>query len=333
MLSPNCVLRAVGAGALLAFACFCAPAAAAATVQEPFPSRPLTWLVGYPAGGGSDFLARTVGDQIAEQLKEPVVVDNKPGAGGMLAAGAAAKAPADGYTLVTVDNGILIYNPVLYKSTPYNADKDFAPLGLVARVPLVLVTSPGTGITSVQGLIAAMKANPNKYSFASPGNGSPHHLAIELFKEKVEVSAGHVPYKGGGLAMVDVIAGKVPLMVVDSATGFANIRSGKLTPLMVFSAKRSPLFPDVPTARELGYRDIEAYAWQGLAVPAATPQRVRDRLSQEMQTAMSNHAVRKKLMDAGWEPNPSDPVLMSVYIMAEKAKWHKLIRERGIKLE
>lgn len=310
-----------------------AAAALPGQAQTNYPDKPVKWLVGYPAGGGSDFLARTVGAQLSQQLHQPVVVDNKPGAAGMIGADAAARSPADGYTVFTADNGILIYNPVLYKKIGYSPERDFAPLGLIARVPLVLVAAPDAGLNSVGAAVAAIKAAPTRFSYASPGNGSPHHLAMELFKNQAGVYVTHIPYRGAAPAMQDVMGGQVPMMVVDTSTGMAHIKSGKLVPLVSFSAKRLPQLPHVPTAREAGFKEVEAYAWQGLVVPAATPAPVRERLSQEMQMALANPGVRKKLMDAGWEPNPSDPQLMSVYMMAEKAKWQKLIRERGITAE
>ena len=305
----------------------------ALTAHADYPDKPIKWLVGYPAGGGSDFLARTVAAQLSEQLKQPVVIDNKPGAAGMIGADAAAKSPADGYTVFTADNGILIYNPVLYKKVSYNPDRDFAPLGVLARVPLVLVAAPNASFTNLSGAIAAIKANPSKYSYASPGSGSPHHLAMELFKSNSGLFALHIPSRGAAPAMQDVMAGQVPMMVVDTSTAMAHIKSGKLIALASFSAKRLPQLPEVPTAIEAGYKGVEAYAWQGLVVPAATPSAVRERLAKEVQLAMANQTVRKKLADAGWEANPGDAQLMSSYMTAEKTKWHKLIKERGITAE
>jgi tripartite-type tricarboxylate transporter receptor subunit TctC len=317
-------------GALTSILLACAAISAA---HAAYPDKPIRWLVGYPAGGGSDFLARTLGHQLADQLKQPVIIDNRPGAAGMIGADAAAKSSPDGYTLFTADNGILIYNPVMYKKIPYNPEKDFAPIGLIARVPLVLVASAGTKLPNLASAIAAMKANPGKFSFASPGNGSPHHLAMELFKEQAGVFAVHIPYRGAAPAMQDVIGGQVPLMVVDTSTALTHIKSGTLVPLAVFSAKRIPTLPNVPTLRENGYKEAEAYAWQGLVVPAATPPAMREKLTKELEVAMQNPTVRRTLLEGGWEPNPTDATLMNVYMMAERAKWHKLIRDRGIRAD
>jgi tripartite-type tricarboxylate transporter receptor subunit TctC len=315
--------------------CVLASAWAASPVhaQSAYPNKPIKWVVGYPAGGGSDFLARTVGSQMAEQLRQPVVIDNKPGAAGMIGADLVAKSPGDGYTVFTGDNGILVYNPLLYKTISYNPEKDFAALGLVARVPLILVASAGAGVSDLNGAVSAIRAAPTKFSYASPGSGSPHHLAMELFKQQAKVFATHIPYRGAAPAMQDVMGNQVPLMVVDASTGMPHIKSGKLIPLMTFAAKRLSQLPSVPAAREAGYRDVEAYAWQGLLVPASTSEDIRSLLSREMQAAVATPAVRKKLVDAGWEPNPSDANLMTAYMALEKRKWEKLIRERGIRVD
>jgi tripartite-type tricarboxylate transporter receptor subunit TctC len=314
---------------LAAVAC----ASTAAVADGPYPERPIKWLVGYPAGGGSDFLARTIAAQLSEQVKQPVLIDNRPGAAGMIGAEAAARSPADGYTVFTADNGILIYNPALYKSVSYNPEKDYAPVGLLARVPLVLVSASSTGIKDLPGALSMLKANPGKHSYASPGIGSPHHLAMELFKQRAGVFAVHIPYRGAAPAMQDVMGGQVPLMVVDISTALPHIRSGKLVALAAFSIQRLPQLPDVPTTGEAGYKDTEAYAWQGLVVPAATPVAVRERLTREIDLAMNNAAVKRKLAEAGWETTTSDSQQMARYMAAEKGKWHKLIAQQGIRAE
>ncbi|MBA2672394.1 tripartite tricarboxylate transporter substrate binding protein [Ramlibacter sp.] len=327
--SMRAVLRCLTHAAVIA----ASAAGGTAFAQAAYPSKPIKWIVGYPPGGGTDYLARTVATQMAEQLKQPIVIDNKPGAAGMIGADAAAKAEPDGYTVFTADNGILVYNPALYKKISYNPERDFAPLGLIARVPLIVVAAPSANIKTAADFADNLKRNPGRLSYASPGNGSPHHLAMELLKNQAGLFVVHVPYRGAAPAMQDVMGGQVPLMVVDASSAMTHIKSGKLVPLLHFSAKRMAQLPDVPTAMELGYKGVEAYAWQGLVVPAATPQPVRERLSREMQAAVANPAVRKKLADAGWDPIQSDGQLMSVYTMAETRKWHKLIKDRGITVE
>ncbi|NDZ17589.1 ABC transporter substrate-binding protein [Variovorax sp. WS11] len=298
-----------------------------------FPSKPVKWIVGYPAGGGSDFLARTVAAQMSVQLGQPVIIDNRAGAGAIVGAEVAARSSGDGYTLFTADNGVLIYNPALYKKLPYDPVRDFAPLGLMARTPLLIVAAPNAGIRNAQELIDMLKKNPGKLSYGSPGNGSPHHLAMELFKSRTAAFVVHVPYRGAAPAMQDAMGGQIPLIVVDTSTGMSAIKAGKLVPLVTFSKQRVSQLPDVPTMIELGYKDVEAYAWQGMVVPAGTPGDIRQKLSLEMQAAVNHPSVRKKLEEASWESVPSDAGLLSAYIVSETKKWHALIRERGISLE
>lgn len=314
------------------WAAIAAAAGAQAQVQN-FPSKPVKWIVGYPAGGGSDFLARTIAAQISVQMGQQVIVDNRPGAGASIGAEAAARSPGDGYTLFTADNGVLVYNPALYKKLPYDPARDFAPLGLMARAPLLIVAAPNAGIKNAPELLDTLKKNPGKLSYASPGNGSPHHLAMELFKSRTGAFVVHVPYRGAAPALQDVMGGQIPLMMVDTSSAMSAIKAGKLVPLALLSGKRIPQLPDVPTMVELGYKEVQAYAWQGLVVPSSTPKDIQRKLSLEMQAAVNHPAVRKKLAEAAWEAVPSDETLMSVYTVAETQKWHKLIRERGITLE
>ncbi|WP_332776902.1 Bug family tripartite tricarboxylate transporter substrate binding protein [Polaromonas sp.] len=314
------------------WAAIAATAGAQAQVQN-FPNKPVKWIVGYPAGGGSDFLARTIAAQISVQMGQQVIIDNRPGAGASIGAEAAARSPGDGYTLFTADNGVLVYNPALYKKLPYDPARDFAPLGLMARAPLLIVAAPNAGIGNARELLDTLKKNPGKLSYGSPGNGSPHHLAMELFKSRTGAFVVHVPYRGAAPALQDVMGGQIPLMMVDTSSAMSAIKAGKLVPLALLSGKRIPQLPDVPTMVELGYKEVEAYAWQGLVVPSSTPRDIQRKLSLEMQAAVNHPAVRKKLAEAAWEAVPSDETLMSVYTVAETQKWHKLIRERGITLE
>lgn len=319
------VLAALSAAALLT--------AVNGAQAQAFPSKPVKWVVGYPAGGGTDFLARTIAAQMSTQIGQQVVVDNRPGAGAIIGADITAKSPGDGYTVFTADNGVLVYNPALYKKLPYDAAKDFAPIGLMARAPLLLVAAPNAGIKDAKELMAAAKQSPGKFSYGSPGNGSPHHLAMELLKSRTGLFIVHVPYRGAAPALQDVMGGQIPLMMVDTSSGMSAIKSGKLLPLMILSGKRITQLPDVPTMAELGYPDVEAYAWQGLVVPASTPKDVQGRLTREVQAALANSDVKKKLFDAAWEPVPSDAAAMASYTASEIKVWHKLIKARGITME
>lgn len=316
--------------ALIALAAF----AAATNLSQAadFPSKPLRWIVAYAPGGGSDFLARTVAARLAAQLGQPIVIDNRPGAATIVGAQLAASAPGDGYTLFTADNGSLIFNPALYAKLPYKV-ADFSPVGLMARFPLLLVTTPSSGFATAQAVIDAAKADPTRLSFASPGAGGPHHLAMELLKARAGFEALHVAYKGAGPAVQDVLSGQVPVMILDTATALPHLGSGKLKALAVASVDRLPQLPDVPTFRELGYEGVEVYAWQGLVVAAATPGAIRDRLTRELQAALADSATRKSLTDFGLEVTPTDGAQMAAFMEAETARWHALIRQRGLKLD
>lgn len=298
-----------------------------------YPTKPVRWVVGYPAGGGTDFLARTVGAQVSQQIGQPVLVDNKPGAGAIIASENVARSPGDGYTVFSADNGVLVYNPALYKKLPYDAEKDFALVGMMGRSPLVITAAPNAGVADAKALIAALKASPGKFSIATPGTGSPHHLAMELFQREAGVSMLHVPYKGGAPALQDLMGGQVPLMMLDLPSGVSAVKAGKVIPLLAMSAERIPQLPNVPTAKELGYANVEAYTWQGLVTPAATPKEVQARLGTELQKAMGDAGVKQKLYDAGWEARPADATEMTRYADAERKKWHALIKARDIKLD
>ncbi|SFO63730.1 Tripartite-type tricarboxylate transporter, receptor component TctC [Variovorax sp. PDC80] len=306
---------------------------ALAVAQTAYPAKPVRWVVGYPAGGGTDFLARTVGAQVSQQLGQPVLVDNRPGAGAIIASENVARSAGDGYTVFSADNGVLVYNPALYKKLPYDAEKDFALVGMMGRSPLIITAAPNAGIADAKALLAALKASPGKYSIATPGTGSPHHLAYELFQREAGVSMLHVPYKGGAPALQDLMGGQVALMMLDLPSGVSAVKAGKVVPLLAMSAERVPQLPNIPTARELGFANVEAYTWQGLVTPAATPKEVQAKLGTELQKAMADAGVRQKLYDAGWEARPADATEMTRYTDAERKKWHALIKARDIKLD
>jgi len=308
-------------------------AAAPLRAQSGYPSRPVRWIVPYPAGGGSDFLARTVGAQLEKQTGQPFVIENRPGAATMIGAEAAAKAAPDGTTVLTADNGTLVFNPALYRKVPYDVARDFAPVGLMARFPLILVANPATGYRSATDLVAAAKAQPGKLAYASVGAGSPHNLAMELVKQRTGTFIVHVPYRGAAPAVQDVLGNQVPVMVIDTAVGLPHIRSGKLVALGVLSKQRLAALPDVPTVAEQGLGDIEVAAWQGMVVPAATPREIVLRLNAELVKALDTPEVRRKLQDFGLEPTPGTPEQMAAYIRSETERWHALIKARGLTLD
>ncbi len=302
------------------------------TFAQAWPSRPVRWVVAYPAGGGSDFLARQLSPQLAKQLGQSIVIDNRPGAAGIIGTDNAAKSPPDGYTIVTGDNGAMVFHEAMYKKIPYSPG-DLAPVGFMARFPLILAVNPNAGFASGKQLLDDIKKNPGKFSYASPGIGSPHHLAMELLKDRTQSFVVHVPYRGTAMAVQDVIAGQVPMMVLDTAAGLPQIRSGKVKALAVMSKKRIPSLPDVPTLDELGVKDFEVTAWQGLFVPKGTPADIVTRLSVEMNKAIATPEVKAKLEDFGLEVTPSDGPALAAFIQKETAFWHALIKERKLSAE
>jgi tripartite-type tricarboxylate transporter receptor subunit TctC len=299
---------------------------------DTWPSKPVRWVVAYPAGGGSDFLARQLAPQLGKQLGQTIVIDNRPGAAGIIGTDNAAKSPPDGYTIVTGDNGAMVFHSAMYKKLPYDP-KDLAPVGFMARFPLILAVNPAAGFSSGQQLLDELKKNPGKYSYASPGVGSPHHLAMELLKDRTKTFVVHVPYRGTALAVQDVISGQVPMMVLDTAAGLPQIRSGKVKALAVMSKKRIPSLPDVPTLDELGVKDFEVTAWQGLFVPKGTPADITARLTAEMNKAINLPEVRSKLEDFGLEVTPTDGPALGAFVQQETVFWHRLIKDRQLSAE
>lgn len=298
-----------------------------------YPNRPIKWVVAYPPGGGTDFLARTLGQQMSRQMGQPIVIDNRPGGAGMIGSEVAARSPGDGYTLYTGDNGTLVYNPALFKKIPYAPLTDFTPVSMMARFPLVLLANNDAPFGTARALIDQIKRQPGKLSYASPGMGSPHHLAMELLKQRANLFILHVPYRGSGGAIQDVVGGQIQLFVADSAAALPLVRSQKVKALAVFSKNRSPALPDVPTFAELGYPDVEAYGWQGMVVPASTPRDIVQRLNQELTRAIQNPEVVRKFADFGLDLIPGTPEAMSRYLAEETRVWHQLIKERQISLE
>ena len=303
-----------------------------AAQAQAWPAKPIRWVVAYPAGGGSDFLARQLAPQLGRQLGQNIVIDNRPGAAGIIGTDNAAKSPADGYTIVTGDNGAMVFHEAMYKKIPY-APSDLAPVGFMARFPLIVAVNPSAGFSDAKQWLDALKKNPGKFSYASPGIGSPHHLAMELLKNRTQTFVVHVPYRGTAMAVQDVIAGQVPMMVLDTAAGLPQIRSGKVKALAVMSKKRIAALPDVPTLDELGVKDFEVTAWQGLFVPKGTPADIVARLTAEMNKAIATPEVKTKLEDFGLEVLPSDGPALASFIQKETSFWHALIKERKLSAE
>lgn len=324
-------LRCIDRRRLLAALAAAALAPQAARAQA-WPAKPLRWIVPYPAGGGSDFLARTLGAQLATQLGQPVVIDNRPGAATAIGAQELQRAAADGYTIMSADNATLVFNSALYTKLVYDPTQ-FTPLGLMARFPLILVAHPAAGFKSARELVQAAKQAPGKFSYASVGPGSPHHLAFELFKDRSQTYIVHIPYRGAAPAVQDVLGNQVPMMMIDTAVGLPHIRSGRLVALGVAAPRRLAALPDVPTLAEQGTSGVEVFAWQGLVAPSGLPGEVRARLAAELQKALATPDVAKKLTDFGLEVTPGSPEAMAEYTKSEVTRWHALIKQRGLKLE
>jgi tripartite-type tricarboxylate transporter receptor subunit TctC len=319
--------RAALAAAALAMA---APRAARAA----WPERPVRWIVGYPAGGGTDVLARLLGAAMSARLGVPVVVENRPGAATNLGAEAAANAAPDGYTVFTAGNETLVFNPALYKRLPFDADNALRPLGLMARFHLVLCAKPNGDVQDAAGFVERARSRAGAMDYGSPGVGSPHHLATERLARDLGIKLNHVPYRGMAPVMNDLVAGTVEAAVLDMAAGAEVIRSGRVRPLVLLSPARLPAIPGVPTAAEaLGLPGFEAYAWQGLTTPARTPDDLCARLSAELAAALADPAVQARMREIGLDPLPGGPEEHRRMIAAERAVYWPLIRQLGISLD
>ena len=295
--------------------------------------KPLRWIVPYAVGGGSDFLARTIGQQLAENTGRTVVVDNRPGGNTAIGAVETARAAPDGTTVLSADNGTLVFNPALYKNLSYNPLRDLAPVSLMGRFPMILVVNPQSDIKDAKDFIAKVKAQPGKFSYASAGAGSPHHLAMELLKQRTGIHILHIAYRGAAPALVDVAGGQLAAMMTDLAAGNAFIKGGKVRPLAVANPTRLAQLPDVPTFAELGIPGVEAAASVGMVAPAGTPPEVIAALQKNVAAAIHTPAISKKLIEFGVEPVGSTPQEYAALIQNETQVWHKLIRDLNITLD
>ncbi|RCW70440.1 Bug family tripartite tricarboxylate transporter substrate binding protein [Pseudorhodoferax soli] len=295
---------------------------------QAWPAKPIRMVIPYPPGGPTDILGRIVAQQLEARLGQPVVVDNKPGASGMIGADIVAKAPPDGTTLL-VNASIHVINPSLYKKPPHDAIRDFAPVSLIADVPLVLVAAPSQGFNTVQDVIAAAKADPKRLNFASSGNAAAPHLAGEAFKIATGVQMQHVPYKGSGPALADVIGGQTQLMFDSMPSSIGQIRAGKLRAIAVTTAKRASALPDVPTIAESGVPGYDISTWYGVWAPPGTPAEIVDRVSQEIAQIVRQPAVRERLAALGAEPVGNTPQEFAAYTRSELAKWERIVKASG----
>jgi len=316
----------------------CAAAASLAAMpafaQQAWPSaRPITIVVPFAAGGTTDILARIVGLHLGTELGQQVIVDNRAGAGGNIGGQLVARSPADGYTLLMGTVGTHAINQSLYKKMPFDPIKDFAPISRVANVPNLLVANPQQPFKTVPELIAYAKANPGKVNFGSSGNGSSIHLSGELFKSLAKVDMVHVPYKGSAPAVTDLLGNQIAIMFDNLPSSIQYVRAGKLRPIAVTTAKRSPELPDVPTIAEAGLPGYEATSWFGLLAPAKTPADIVNRIDAALVKVLANPEVKKKLSEQGAEPYAETPEQFAAFIKAETAKWGKVVKESGASLD
>ena len=306
---------------------------AGAVVAQQWPSKPIKWVVPFAPGGTTDILARTIGEKLSVTLGQPIIVDNKPGAGGGVGADQVAKSPADGYTIMGGTISTHAINASLYSNLPYDPVRDFAPITLIVRVPNMLVVNPELPAKDVRELIALLKASPGKYSFASSGNGTSQHLSGELFKTMTGVEMQHIPYRGSPPALADVVGGQVAMTFDNITTAWPLVKGGKLRALAVTTAKRSPIAPDVPTLAESGLPGYEIGSWQGVFAPAGVSTEIVKRLNTEIVRIINAPDVRQKLVDMGAEPAPNTPEEFAAMVKAEVAKWADVVRKSGAKVD
>lgn len=319
------------AASLSAALALSAPHAAAAA--EPYPARPVRFVVAFPPGGGTDIIARSIAQKLGERLGQQVLVDNRPGAGGNIGTDIVAKSSPDGYTLLMGSAGPLAINASLFARMPFDPIKDLAPVTLAASTPNVLVVHPSLPAATVRELIALAKARPGEINFASSGHGTPAHLAGELFNSMAGVKLIHVPYKGAAPALADLLGGQVQLMFSTMPPALPHVKDGKLRALAVTSLKRSPAAPDLPTVDEIALPGFEANTWHGVVVPAGTPGAIVARLNREIVAILHLPDVVERLSGQGAEALGSTPEEFAAYIKSESVKWAKVVRDSGAKAE
>jgi len=314
--------------ALLLCAAFCVPVIAAGT----YPTRPIKIIVPWPAGGVADFLARIAADGLSQKLGEPVIVEDRPGAGTNIGSELVARASPDGYALLLASSNNAV-NMTLYGKVPYDTAKDFSPISLLAIVPNILVVNPGVPVHSVKELVDHAKASPNKVTYASAGNGSPAHLAAEQFKQLAHVEMLHVPYKGAPPAVTDLIGGHVDVMFTNIPASLGSIKAGQLRAIAIGSKTRSSALPELPTIAESGVANYEAVAWYGRVAPAGAPREIIEKLQRVLVETMKSPNIMQRLVQEGTEPVISSPDELADRIRADIVTYRNLIKTTGIRIE
>lgn len=300
---------------------------------QDYPAQLIRWVVPYPAGGGTDVIARVLAESMRQTLGQQIVVDNRPGASTNIGADIVAKSKPDGYTILSADNAVLAFNEYLFSKLPFNPEKDFTYIGAIGKFPLALVVHPEFPAKNFKEFLAYVKANPGKVNYASPGNGSPHHLAMEMFKVRTGTFITHIPYRGAAPAMADVMGGQVPCMFLDLASGLSIMQSNKVRVLAIGSGARSKLLPNVPTLAEVGVPNTEVFAFQGLLGPAGLSPAVVNKLNGDLNKAFGTPTVQKRFEDFGMEAMPGTPAQFAALSRAESKRWGPIIKQAGIKLD
>lgn len=300
---------------------------------QAWPNKPIRLIVPYAAGGGTDAFARTVAPRIGELLGQQIIVDNRPGAGSAIGATAAATSPGDGYTMLLGDSATYSVNRSLYPKLGYDSFKDLAPVSLTARFGLVLAVHPSVQAKNLAEFVALVKAKPGTLSYGTPGNGTPHHLAMELLMQRTGISMVHIPYKGAGPAVQDLLGGQLQVLMTDLPTAAQHLKAGTVRAIASLGEKRLSATPDLATVAESGYPGFDAWAWQGFSVPASTPAAVVAALNAAYIKVTAEPSMRQKMTDFGGELTPSTPAAMDAYMRAEAVKWAKIIQDAKIKIE
>ena len=298
---------------------------------QDYPSKPIRFIVVFSPGGSTDILGRAIGQKLSESWSQPVVIDNRPGGGGVIGTEIAAKAAPDGYTILMV-SASHAFNPSIYSKLPYDSIKDFVPVTNAAYVPNVILVHPSVPAKSLQELIALAKAKPGELNFSSAGKGSAIHLATELFMMMTGIKMTHIPYKGGGQAVVDLMGGQVHLMFANLASSYSYVKSGKLRALAVTTSKRCPVYPDIPTVAEAGVPGYEFISWFGVLTPAKTPKLVVTKLNNEIVKILRKPDMMDRLQKIGMEIIADTPEQFAAFINAEMIKWAKVIKESGAQI-
>ena len=297
-----------------------------------YPNKPIKFIVPYPPGGGTDVIARIVQEPLSSNLGQQVIIENRGGAGGSIGSEAAARSPADGYTVLFTLSSHTI-NPAIYPKLSFNTEKDFLPVVTIASLPQILVANPDFPAKTVKDMIDMARAKPGTIAYASVGNGSPGHLAGAMMAGGANVKMTHIPYRGGGPAVTDVMGGQVPLLWVSIPAAANFVKAGKLKALAVSTTKRSAVFPDVPTMIESGFKDFEVDSWYAMFVPANTPKAAVDRLNAAANKVLASPEVKEKLLNQGAEAVGGSPEALGRVVKAELVKWDKVVKENGIKAE